>query len=249
MSGALTRTQAPGCHFSCSEHCGPLGSEHCWCMVEFSTDQASSQQKGGWERPLLVRSQGCRRLGTVGPSGDCAGEGVCGVSRAGSLQTLAQARHQPQGLTGSPERYLTWAIAYSGSIRAGATLTTGFKIAATCLRRGDTSCPGGRGCRNTRVWLCGLAYSKKKTPGALRKNTLCEGILFHMQFTFSYFFIFTLVTLLIFIYFILLYSTSMGFPGSSYGKESACNAGDPGSVPWVRKTPWRREWQPTPVFL
>ena len=41
----------------------------------------------------------------------------------------------------------------------------------------------------------------------------------------------------------------MGFPGSSDGKESACDAGDPGSVPWVRKTPGRREWQPTLVFL
>ena len=27
------------------------------------------------------------------------------------------------------------------------------------------------------------------------------------------------------------------------GKESACSAGDVGSVPW------RRKWQPTPVFL
>ena len=26
-------------------------------------------------------------------------------------------------------------------------------------------------------------------------------------------------------------------------------AGDPGFDPWVRKTPWRREWLPTPVFL
>ena len=37
------------------------------------------------------------------------------------------------------------------------------------------------------------------------------------------------------------------------GKESACNAGDLGSIsgfnPWVRKIPWRRKWQPTPVFL
>ena len=89
----------------------------------------------------------------------------------------------------------------------------------------------------------------------------------------------------------------MGFPGSSAGKESACNAGDPGSIPgsvrspgegrgypiqyswaflvsqmvknspamqetwvrdpgsipgfdpWVGKIPWRRAWQPTPVFL
>ena len=34
----------------------------------------------------------------------------------------------------------------------------------------------------------------------------------------------------------------MGFPGGSDSKESACNAGDPGSIPgsdpWVRKTPW-----------
>ena len=24
---------------------------------------------------------------------------------------------------------------------------------------------------------------------------------------------------------------------------------DPGFDPWVRKIPWRREWEPTPVFL
>ena len=29
----------------------------------------------------------------------------------------------------------------------------------------------------------------------------------------------------------------MGFPGSSVGKESACNAGDPGSIPWSGKSP------------
>ena len=29
----------------------------------------------------------------------------------------------------------------------------------------------------------------------------------------------------------------MGFPDSSDGKESACNAGDPGFNPWVRKIP------------
>ena len=31
--------------------------------------------------------------------------------------------------------------------------------------------------------------------------------------------------------------------------ESAYNTGDLGSIPWVGKIPWRREWQPTPVFL
>ena len=40
-----------------------------------------------------------------------------------------------------------------------------------------------------------------------------------------------------------------GFPGSSDGKESACNLRDQGIDPWVGKIPWRREWQPTPVFL
>ena len=37
--------------------------------------------------------------------------------------------------------------------------------------------------------------------------------------------------------------------GGSYGKESAHSAGGPRSNPWVRKIPWRREWQPAPVFL
>ena len=32
-------------------------------------------------------------------------------------------------------------------------------------------------------------------------------------------------------------------PGGSDGKESACNAGDLGSIPM-----WRREWLPTPEF-
>ena len=39
------------------------------------------------------------------------------------------------------------------------------------------------------------------------------------------------------------------FPGSSAGKESTCNKGDLGSNPWVGKIPWRKAWQPTPIFL
>ena len=35
----------------------------------------------------------------------------------------------------------------------------------------------------------------------------------------------------------------IGFPSGSDGKESACSAGDPGSISW------RREWQPIPVFV
>ena len=39
-----------------------------------------------------------------------------------------------------------------------------------------------------------------------------------------------------------------GFPGGSDNKESACNAGLEFN-PWVGKIPWKRVWQPTPVFL
>ena len=39
------------------------------------------------------------------------------------------------------------------------------------------------------------------------------------------------------------------FPGGSDHKESACQCRRPRFNLWVRKIPWRREWQPTPVFL
>ena len=41
----------------------------------------------------------------------------------------------------------------------------------------------------------------------------------------------------------------MGFPGSSAGKETTCNAGDPSSIPGLGRFPWRRDRLPTPVFL
>ena len=48
----------------------------------------------------------------------------------------------------------------------------------------------------------------------------------------------------------------LGFPGGSDGKESACmqetwaqRLGRPVFNPWVRKIPWKREWQATPVFF
>ena len=40
----------------------------------------------------------------------------------------------------------------------------------------------------------------------------------------------------------------MGFPHSSFGKESACYAGGPGSIPGSGRCP-RRDRPPTPVFL
>ena len=41
----------------------------------------------------------------------------------------------------------------------------------------------------------------------------------------------------------------LGFPCGSAGKESACHAGDLGSVPGLGSLTWRRSQQPAPVFL
>ena len=44
----------------------------------------------------------------------------------------------------------------------------------------------------------------------------------------------------------------MGFLGGARGRESTCQCwrlNRHGFDPWVRKIPWRRQWQPTPVFL
>ena len=40
-----------------------------------------------------------------------------------------------------------------------------------------------------------------------------------------------------------------GFSCSSAGKESTCNAGDPGLIPGLGKIPWRRDWLPIALFL
>jgi len=44
----------------------------------------------------------------------------------------------------------------------------------------------------------------------------------------------------------------LSFPGGASGKEPPCQCRRckrHGFYPWVRKIPWRRAWQPTPVFL
>ena len=40
-----------------------------------------------------------------------------------------------------------------------------------------------------------------------------------------------------------------GFLGCANGKGSTCQCRRRGFDPWVGKIPWRRAWQPTPVFL
>ena len=41
----------------------------------------------------------------------------------------------------------------------------------------------------------------------------------------------------------------LGFPGDAVVKNPPANAGDTGSIPGSGRFPWRRKWQPTPVFL
>ena len=66
----------------------------------------------------------------------------------------------------------------------------------------------------------------------------------------SYFFLSEKVpcTVKIFLYI----GKKLGFPRGSADKEPACQCRRHKRLrfnPWVRKTPWRRKWQPTPVFL
>ena len=42
---------------------------------------------------------------------------------------------------------------------------------------------------------------------------------------------------------------SRGFPYGSVSKESTCNAGDLGNAGLGWEDPWKRAWQPIPVFL
>ena len=45
------------------------------------------------------------------------------------------------------------------------------------------------------------------------------------------------------------HTAEWGFPGGSVSEESVCSAGDLGFDPCIGEIPWRRNWQPTPVFL
>ena len=43
--------------------------------------------------------------------------------------------------------------------------------------------------------------------------------------------------------------TSLGFPGDSDGKVSACNSGDPGSIPGSGRSPGEGNGNPLPVLV
>ena len=50
-------------------------------------------------------------------------------------------------------------------------------------------------------------------------------------------------------FFFQIFILQRGFPGGSDSKESACNAGDLGLIPGSGRSPWRRQWLPSLVFL
>ena len=56
---------------------------------------------------------------------------------------------------------------------------------------------------------------------------------------------------LIFFFFLRVFNLSVSFPVDTVVKNPPTNAGDTETQldPWVRKVPWRRARQPTPVFL
>ena len=64
-------------------------------------------------------------------------------------------------------------------------------------------------------------FDKKKKKVFMVKKYLINGMHFYMTYMFL-----------------------QGFPGGPDGKESACNAGDPGWIPGLGRIPWRRKWQP-----
>ena len=45
-----------------------------------------------------------------------------------------------------------------------------------------------------------------------------------------------------------IYTSSTGFPSSSVGKESTCNAGDLGSIPGLRRSPGEGKGYPFQCF-
>ena len=76
--------------------------------------------------------------------------------------------------------------------------------------------------------------------------------LFHLEPPVFFGVVFFFSFLYLWVYFCLAIYSCLNFPGGSSGKESTCQCRRwrrSGFSPWVGKIPWRRKWQPTPVFL
>ena len=95
---------------------------------------------------------------------------------------------------------------------------------------------------NTHVWPARI-WRKTTVPGLLRSTgvTLTSLSSLLMEYV-----------RLPFLNFISMISCSIHFPDGASGKEPACQCKRYKRHefdPWVGKSPWRRAWQPTPVFL
>ena len=82
------------------------------------------------------------------------------------------------------------------------------------------------------VWALRVSLKATKNPGAALNVTgvaSSKSFLLHSFFT--------------------EYQLVPGFPSDSVVKNLLASAGETGSVPDPRRSPWRRKWQPIPVFL
>ena len=100
--------------------------------------------------------------------------------------------------------------------------------------------------RNLQLWFSlsrkGLSWVTlisiwilESTGKFLQKMT--AGIFFLLEITFNLLVNFRYIAIL------------TNLPGGSDGKNICLQCRRPGFEPWVGKIPWRRKWQPTPVFL
>ena len=114
----------------------------------------------------------------------------------------------------------------------------------------DCSPPGSSACgdslgKNTGVGCQALLQKEIPTQGLNLGLLHCRRILYHLshQGSPSHVYVYMYLYIYTYIYTYRYICIYMSFTGGSDVKESACNAGDMGLIPW------RRKWQPTPVYL
>ena len=110
----------------------------------------------------------------------------------------------------------------------------------TGARQGPCSSPTPGTCSNscTSRWWCHPTISFSVVPFSSSLPSFpASGSFLMIQFSYfgSHFFFFLIMIRVILV--------------AQLIKESACNAGDPDLIPGSGKFPWRRKWQPIPVFL
>ena len=96
--------------------------------------------------------------------------------------------------------------------------------------------------KNTGVGCHALLQGIFPTQGSNAGLTHCRGILYCLSHEVSpTYHVWEAINSLV--------CLKLGFPHGSVLKNSSANAGDQGSIPGSGRPPWRRKWQPIPVFL